>query len=79
MANGVFHTGYQIIIKLAEADLGNPGRPGLLEEITQPINKRDRHLLHCLEHHKHGVCQAEEHDRSPWMAIRRRTVGAPHS
>jgi hypothetical protein len=74
MANGVFHTGYQIIVKLAEEDLGNPGRPDLLEEITQPINKRDRHLLQCLEHHQNGVCQAEEDDRSPWMAIRRRTV-----
>ncbi|MER8159992.1 hypothetical protein [Streptomyces sp. NPDC094472] len=75
MANGVFHTGYQIIVQLTRADLGHPGRPGLLEEITQPIGKRDRELLQCLEHYKRGVCQAEEHDRSPWMAIRRRTIG----
>ncbi len=74
MANGVFHTGYRITIELTQPDLGHPGRPGLLAEITQPIDKRERELLQCLEHHERGVCQAEEDDRSPWMAIRRRTV-----
>lgn len=75
MANGVFHTGYRIKIELTHADLGHPDRPGLLDEITQPIDKRDRELLQCLEHHERGVCRAEDDDRSPWMAIRRRTVG----
>ncbi|MFE1772804.1 hypothetical protein [Streptomyces sp. NPDC059008] len=75
MANGVFHTGYRIRIELTHPDLGHPDRPDLLEEIIQPIGKRDRELLQCLEHHERGVCQAEDHDRSPWMAIRRRTMG----
>ncbi|QIY53449.1 hypothetical protein HEP86_01675 [Streptomyces sp. RPA4-5] len=74
MANGVFHTGYGIEIELTHADLGHPDLPGLFDEITQPIDQRDRELLQCLEHHKRGVCKAEDEDRSPWMAIRRRTV-----
>ncbi|MEJ8652633.1 hypothetical protein WKI65_32330 [Streptomyces sp. MS1.AVA.3] len=74
MANGVFHTGYGIKIELTHADLGHPDRPELLKEITQPVDQRDRELLECLEHHKRGVCRAEDEDRSPWMAIRRRTV-----
>ncbi|MFH8573778.1 hypothetical protein [Streptomyces sp. NPDC017993] len=74
MANGVFHTGYGIKIELTHADLGHPDRPELLSEITRPIDQRDRELLQCLEHHRRGVCKAEDEDRSPWMAIRRRTV-----
>ncbi len=74
MANGVFHTGYSIKIELTHPDLGHPDRPGLLDEITQPIDQRDRELLQCLQHHETGRCQAEDHDRSPWMTIRRRTV-----
>jgi hypothetical protein len=75
MANGVFHTGYRTVIELSHADLGNPDRPGLLDEITQPIDKRDRELLECLEHHTEGVCQAEEDgEHTPWMAIQRRPV-----
>ncbi|MFD8444883.1 hypothetical protein ACFV11_20170 [Streptomyces globisporus] len=75
MANGVFHTGYRIKIELTHPDLGHPDRPGLLDEITQPIDKRERELLQCLQHYELGRCQAEDHDRSPWMAIRRRTAG----
>ena len=75
MANGVFHTGYRTVIELSHADLGNPDRPGLLHEITQPIDKRDRELLECLEHHNEGVCQAEEDgEHTPWMTIQRRPV-----
>ncbi|MFJ6384653.1 hypothetical protein ACIQI7_32185 [Kitasatospora sp. NPDC092039] len=75
MANGVFHTAYGIEINLTLPDLGLPDRPGLLEEITTPIDRRERELLECLEHHRDGACQAEEDGRSPWMTIRRRTVG----
>ncbi|MFF2819655.1 hypothetical protein ACFVT9_29555 [Kitasatospora cineracea] len=77
MANGVFHTVYGITINLTEPDLGHPDRPGLLAEITTPIGQRERELLECLQHRREGRCEAEEHDeqRSPWMTIRRRTVG----
>ncbi|MFG3054536.1 hypothetical protein ACGFZP_26755 [Kitasatospora sp. NPDC048239] len=75
MANGVFHTGYGIEINLTMPDLDQPDRPGLLEEITTPIDQRERELLECLEHHRDGACQAEEDGRPPWMTIRRRTVG----
>ena len=74
MANGVWHTGYHIKIELTHADLGHPDRPGLLDEITLPIEQRDRELLQCLQHHDTGICRAEEEDRSPWMTIRRRTI-----
>ncbi|MBV6699753.1 hypothetical protein [Kitasatospora aureofaciens] len=73
MANGVFHTGYEIEINLTLPDLGHPDRPGLLKEITTPIGRRERELLACLEHHLDGYCQAEEEDHSPWMSIRRKT------
>ncbi|MFJ6621983.1 hypothetical protein ACIQOW_30940 [Kitasatospora sp. NPDC091335] len=74
MANGVFHTVYGIEIDLTLPDLGDPDRPGLLEEITTPIERRERELLECLDH-RSGSCRAEEHGRSPWMTIRRRTAG----
>ncbi|MFG2530090.1 hypothetical protein [Streptomyces sp. NPDC048516] len=74
MANGVWHTGYEIVVHLTHADLGHPNRPGLLEEITRPVGVRDRHLLECVEHHEDGICQAEGEGRTPWMAIRRRTM-----
>ncbi|QNE74435.1 hypothetical protein [Streptomyces finlayi] len=74
MANGVWHTGYHLKIELTHADLGHPDRPGLFDEITLPIEQRDRELLQCLQHHGTGICQAEEEDRSPWMTIRRRIV-----
>ncbi|MER5345029.1 hypothetical protein ABT030_32950 [Streptomyces mirabilis] len=74
MANGVWHTRYEIVVHLTHADLGHPKRPGLLEEITHPIGNRDRQLLECLEHHEEGICQAEGEGRTPWMAIRRRTI-----
>jgi hypothetical protein len=37
MANGVWHTGYEIAVRLTHADLGHPDRPDLLEEITRPV------------------------------------------
>ncbi len=74
MANGVWHTGYEIFVHLTHADLGHRDRPGLLEEITKPVGERNRQLLECLEHHKEGVCQAEGEGRTPWMTIRRRTI-----
>ncbi|WP_051732828.1 hypothetical protein [Kitasatospora phosalacinea] len=77
MANGVFHTVYGIEINLTRPDLGHPDRPGLLAEITAPIDRRERELLQCLQHHREGWCEAEERgaERSPWMHVRRRTVG----
>lgn len=75
MANGVFHTGLGVEINLNLPDLGHPGCLGLLEEITRPVDQRDRQLLECLENHHRGYCQAEAEDRSPWMTIRRRTGG----
>lgn len=75
MANGVWSTGYRIKIELTYADLGHRDRPGLLDEITLPMQQRDRELLQCLQHHDTGICRAEEEGRSPWMTIRRRTVG----
>ncbi|MFG2441198.1 hypothetical protein [Streptomyces sp. NPDC048508] len=74
MANGVWHTGYEITVHLSQPDLGHPELPHLLTEITAPVEERDRQLLECLEHHDDGVCQAEGEGRTPWMAIRRRTV-----
>lgn len=74
MANGVFHTVYGIEINLTLPDLGHPDRSGLLQEITTPIDQRERELLECLEHHREGFCLSGEEGRSPWMAIRRRTV-----
>lgn len=47
----MWHTGYHIKIELTHADLGHPDRPGLLDEITRPIEQRDRELLQCLQHH----------------------------
>ncbi|QKW18055.1 hypothetical protein HUT16_02335 [Kitasatospora sp. NA04385] len=81
MANGVFHTVYGIEINLTRPDLGHPDRPGLLAEITAPVDRRDRELLECLQRHREGRCEAEERaggdgeDRSPWMHLRRNTVG----
>ncbi|MFD7734338.1 hypothetical protein ACFV6F_28665 [Kitasatospora phosalacinea] len=77
MANGVFHTVYGIEINLTRPDLGHPDRPGLLAEITAPVDRRDRELLQCLQHHREGRCGAEEQggERSPWMHVRRATVG----
>ena len=42
MANGVWHTKYGIEINLTRADLGNPGREGLLEEITEGFQSGPR-------------------------------------
>ncbi|MER6443439.1 hypothetical protein ABT275_45325 [Streptomyces sp. NPDC001185] len=54
MANGIWHTGYGIIVHLSLPDLGHPDLPNLLAEIT-PLEERDRQLLECLEHHRDGV------------------------
>ncbi|MET8630218.1 hypothetical protein ABZW30_42015 [Kitasatospora sp. NPDC004669] len=69
MANGVFHTGYGITINLNLPDLGHPEIPGLLDEILQPVDERDRGLLECLDHHAGKVCRSENADKSPWMFI----------
>ncbi|MEV6549275.1 hypothetical protein AB0M57_11240 [Streptomyces sp. NPDC051597] len=71
MANGVFHTGYNIEINLSRPDLGHPDRPGLLEEINQPISERSRTLLQCLTDRAGGRCQCTLADKSPWMFVRR--------
>ncbi|MER8188219.1 hypothetical protein [Kitasatospora sp. NPDC094015] len=70
MTNGVFHTGYGIVINLSRPDLGHPDRPDLLEEITIPVAQRERDLLECLEHRDGGVCRSELAEKSPWMTIR---------
>jgi hypothetical protein len=71
MANGVWHTKYGIEINLTRADLGNPGREGLLEEITQPSGQRARDLLQCLKDYRGGQCQCALDGKSPWMFVRR--------
>lgn len=71
MANGVFHTGYGIEINLTRADLNNPDREGLLEEITQPVGQRSRTLLQCLKDYEGGDCQCALADKTPWMFVRR--------
>lgn len=75
MANGVWHTGYGIEINLSLPDLGHPGRPGLLKEITASVADRDPQLLECLAHHEGKECQSERGGKSPWMFIRRGRVG----
>ncbi len=74
MANAVWHTRYRIKIELSHADLGNPDRPGLIDEILVPIAERERDLLECIGRHEENHCPAEEAGRSPWMTIRQRTV-----
>lgn len=71
MANGVFHTKYGIKINLSHADLGHPNRPGLLEEITQPVGRRARDLLQCLTDYQGEQCQCALADKTPWMFVRR--------
>ncbi|MFF5961992.1 competence protein CoiA family protein [Streptomyces luteogriseus] len=75
MANGVWHTGYGIEINLSLPDLGHPGRPELLGEITARVTDRDPQLLECLAHHEGRECQSETGGKSPWMFIRRGRVG----
>ncbi|MFF5920774.1 hypothetical protein ACFY8C_20885 [Streptomyces flavochromogenes] len=82
MAYGVYHTKYGITINLTFEDLGHPDRPGLLEEITQPVGERDRDLLQCLTDYQGGDCQCALADKTPWMFVRRqrragRSPGAP--
>ncbi|WP_327667984.1 MULTISPECIES: hypothetical protein [unclassified Streptomyces] len=71
MANGVYHTGYGIEINLTRADLGNPGREGLLEEVTKPVGQRRRDLLQCLTDYEGGQCQCALDGKTPWMFVRR--------
>ncbi|MDT0453423.1 hypothetical protein [Streptomyces hesseae] len=75
MANGVWHTGYGIAINLSLPDLGHPGRPDLLREITASVAERDPQLLECLAHHDGRECASESGGKSPWMFIRRGRVG----
>lgn len=75
MANGVWHTGYGIEINLSLPDLGHPGRPDLLGEITASVADREPQLLECLAHHDGRDCLSESGGKSPWMFIRRGRVG----
>ncbi|MFI8943414.1 hypothetical protein [Streptomyces syringium] len=75
MANGVWHTGYDIEINLSLPDLGHPGHPDLLREITASVAERDPQLLECLAHHDGRECVSESGGKSPWMFIRRGRVG----
>lgn len=75
MANGVWHTGYGIEINLSLPDLGYPGRPDLLREITASVADRDPQLLECLAHHEGRECLSESGGKSPWMFIRRGRFG----
>lgn len=70
MADVVWHSGYEVKVQLNRRDLGNPGIPGLLEEITQPVSQRDRELLKCYAVHRGEVCKSEsEKGKAPWMSI----------
>ncbi|MFG3662042.1 hypothetical protein [Streptomyces sp. NPDC047706] len=71
----MWHTGYGIEINLSLPDLGHPGRPELLGEITASITDRDPQLLECLAHHEGRECQSETGGKPPWMFIRRGRVG----
>ncbi|MFF4450195.1 hypothetical protein [Streptomyces sp. NPDC001502] len=71
MANGVFHTKYGIEINLTFEDLGHRDRPGLLQEITQPVGERERDLLQCLTDRNGGRCECALAEKSPWMFVRR--------
>ncbi|WP_328311606.1 hypothetical protein OG432_15980 [Streptomyces sp. NBC_00442] len=81
MANGIWHAEYGIAINLTRSDLGLNEYQGclpadltpekLLEDITRPLQDRERERLQCLDHHEHGVCKAEREGRSPWMTVRR--------
>lgn len=54
MTHNVLHRGYGITIDLSASDLGNPDRPGLLQEVHRNY-KPD--LLYCLGAHEYGtVC-----------------------
>ncbi|MEU0921537.1 hypothetical protein ABZ384_29295 [Streptomyces cyaneofuscatus] len=75
MANGVWHTRYGIEINLSLPDLGHPGRPDLLGEITASVADREPQLLECLAHHDGRDCLPESGGKSPWMFIRRGRVG----
>ncbi|MET9558813.1 hypothetical protein [Streptomyces tauricus] len=75
MANGVWHTGYDIEINLSLPDLGHEDRPDLLREITASVADRDPQLLECLAHHDGRECLSESGGKSPWMFIRRGRVG----
>lgn len=75
MANGVWHTGYDIEINLSLPDLGHEDRPDLLREITASVADRDPQLLECLAHHHGRECLSESGGKSPWMFIRRGRVG----
>ncbi|MFG2972299.1 hypothetical protein ACGFYY_04730 [Streptomyces sp. NPDC048331] len=75
MANGVFHTKYGIEINLTHEDLGYPGRPDLLDEITRPVGERPRDLLQCLKDRRGGQCGCALADKSPWMFVRRQRRG----
>lgn len=71
----MWHTGYGIEINLSLPDLGHPGCPELLGEITASVTDRDPQLLECLAHHAGRECQSETGGKSPWMFIRRGRVG----
>lgn len=75
MANGVFHTGYGVIVELSKSDLGQPHRPGLMEEVLTPVGQRERTLLQCLRDRQGGECQCALADKTPWMFIRRQRLG----
>jgi hypothetical protein len=81
MANGIWHTEYDLPINLTRSDLGlheyrhrlpkelTPEK--VLDDITRPLQERERERLQCLDHHEHGVCKAEQEGQSPWMTVRR--------
>lgn len=75
MANGVWHTQYDIEINLTRPDLGADGYPGLLEEIMTSVSERNPQLLECLAHRAGKPCASETGGKSPWMFIRRARVG----
>jgi len=78
MANGIWHTKYEVEINLTLPDLGVDGHEGLLEEITTSTADRDPQLLECLAHHYGRPCESEAGGKSPYMFVRRARVGGKH-
>ncbi|MFJ9634948.1 hypothetical protein ACIRU8_45385 [Streptomyces sp. NPDC101175] len=76
MANGVWHSGLQKILKLDQEDLGLGARwPGLAELkdcLLQPVAERDRELLVCVARSQGRQCKAELSGvKSPHMYVRK--------
>lgn len=75
MGNVAWHETRGFELRLNRADLGHPDIPGLYDEITAPIGKRDREMLKCLKCHETGTCGSISAGKGPWVTIRRARIG----